>query len=240
MPDDLLDPVYCPNCKAEISPEADYCPHCGAASSLQARMAQEEEDNAAAEEQNQSSMQDKRYPPFLALGWLILGMFAFAPVIGFIIWLLHGVPEFSAELKADPETAAIAPYAQWICLWGVFAAVKTYAKLVEWVPRKFEWCQLEQFPGWVYFARSVQGLAGILAQICLFILLCCWAVAAAASGYAWFVWILAVILLIVLIGQVRKFGRGIANNKLLSTEYAEWPNAPSGGHRQTDNSSDKQ
>jgi len=34
---DLMPPVYCPQCRKAISPDNDYCPHCGAATSIGAR-----------------------------------------------------------------------------------------------------------------------------------------------------------------------------------------------------------
>lgn len=37
MENDLISPVYCPQCRRQISADAHYCPHCGAAVSVEAR-----------------------------------------------------------------------------------------------------------------------------------------------------------------------------------------------------------
>jgi len=39
---DLVQPVYCPQCRRPVSEHADYCPHCGNPVSLSARRQQEE------------------------------------------------------------------------------------------------------------------------------------------------------------------------------------------------------
>ncbi len=37
MESDFTNPVYCPQCRRQVSADADYCPHCGAAVSVEAR-----------------------------------------------------------------------------------------------------------------------------------------------------------------------------------------------------------
>lgn len=39
--DDMTPPVYCPNCKKEVPPDADYCPRCGAPASISARVSED-------------------------------------------------------------------------------------------------------------------------------------------------------------------------------------------------------
>jgi len=41
--DDLISPVYCPQCKKAIPADADYCPYCGAAATIQTRRQEQEQ-----------------------------------------------------------------------------------------------------------------------------------------------------------------------------------------------------